>query len=54
MPVTDFEEGSSWEPAVLDPLPDEVPEEDRIHAKNQRHIIAFSDVIVSFPIISLK
>jgi hypothetical protein len=30
MPVTDFEEGSPWESAVLDPLPDEVPEEDRI------------------------
>jgi hypothetical protein len=52
--VTDFEEGSSWESAVLDPLSDEVPKEDRIHAKNQHHIIGFSDVIVSFPIILLK
>ena len=54
MPVTDFEEGSSWESAVLDPLPDEVPEKDRIHTQNQHHIVGFSDVIVSFPIIMLQ
>ena len=54
MPVTDFDEGSSWESAVLDPLPDEVPEENRIHAQEPTsHNRVFRCNRV-FPIICLR
>ena len=49
MPVTDFEEGSSWESAVLDPLSDYVPEESWMHGMEKLNIIGFPDEILALP-----
>jgi len=49
MPVAQFDEASSWQSAVLDPLANHVPEESRIHAMEKLRIIAIPDEIVSFP-----
>ena len=49
MPVAQFDEASSWQSAVLDPLANHVPEESRIHAMEKLCIIAIPDEIVSFP-----
>ena len=50
LPMPDFDEGSSWQSAVLDSLSDYLPEEARLHAPENVYIIGFPNGIVSFPI----
>jgi len=38
MPVPEFDEGSSWQTAVMDPLSDQVSENIRIHAQHQHRM----------------
>jgi len=47
--MPEFDEGSSWQSAVLDPLSNYFPEERRIHALEKLHIIGFPDEIVALP-----
>jgi len=47
--MPEFDEGSSWQSAVLNPLSDYLPEEARFHALENVYIIGFPDGIVSFP-----
>src|SRR2546430_16893083 len=41
LPMPEFDEGSSWQSAVLGPLSNYFPEERRIHALGKLHIIGF-------------
>ena len=50
LPMAEFDEGSSWQSAILNPLSDYVPEEARLHTPENVYIIGFPDGIVSFPI----
>ena len=49
LPMPEFDEGSSWQSAGLDPLSNYFPEERRIHALEKLHIIGFLGEMVSFP-----
>ena len=49
LPMPEFDERSSWQSAVLDPLSNYFPEERRIHALEKLHIIGFPGEMVSFP-----
>src|SRR5437899_12478873 len=49
LPMPEFDEGSSWQSAVLDPLSNYFPEERRNHAMVKIQIIGFPGEIVSFP-----
>jgi len=48
--MAEFDEGSSWQSAILNPLSDYVPEEARLHTPENVYRIGFPDGIVSFPI----
>jgi len=47
--MPEFDEGSSWQSAVLDPLSDYVPEESWMHGMEKLNIIGFPDEIVALP-----
>ena len=47
--MAEFDEGSSWQSAVLDPLSDYLTEERQIHALEKLYIIGFPGEIGPFP-----
>ena len=49
LPMPEFDEESSWQSAVLDPLSDYVPEESWMHGMEKLNLIGFPDDIVALP-----
>lgn len=47
--MPEFDDVSSWQAAIIQPLSNYLPEESRIHALEKLHIIGFPDEIVFSP-----